>query len=206
MLGLLNKSLTLLAVLQWKCVLGISCPCPWFRPQSSTANLFGFNQSSPWLMVFLSSFFSYMPSFPSLLSFWTLCFIHNFPLFLLISLPFRSPMPLLAISMLILWLCSGNVAHKNLADPRVFPICWLLPLKQTQVSVTVSGNVQQGRPSTSATKGWYPWPNLTGLHEKAIDVAITFLFLTGPVCKIQKHPAQWFPTGSALGPRFLLSH
>lgn len=69
MLGLLNKTLEVFAVLWRNVAPCISCPWPWFRPQSSTANLFGFNQSSTWLMTFpLFPFLKYLLSVNVLVS------------------------------------------------------------------------------------------------------------------------------------------
>lgn len=116
-------SLELLAVLWWKCVLGMSCLCPWFRPQSSTANLFGFNHSSPWLMIFLPflsllifsdiSFLYTLLYCPSWLNTFFYSFLRTLSSYLSTCVHFS--VLVLAISMLMLWLCCGKVVHKHSA-------------------------------------------------------------------------------------------
>lgn len=186
MLGLLNKTLLnkirLLAVLRWKFALRISCPCPWFRPQSSTANLFGFNQSSPWLMIFffLFPFLTCLLSvkFSSHLSLSTQHFVFPPTLSAYLSTCLFFSMLLLAISMLMWWLCFGNFMHKNLADPQTYPI------KQSVGSSHWNSHRFEsllegmgGR--VSLHKGnkrtRYPWPNLTGLYDRAIDVTMALM-------------------------------
>lgn len=108
------RSLEVFAVLWWKFVPRISRPCPWFTPHSWTDNLFGFNQSASWLMIFFSLPFltcllSVIFLFSSLLQLTTLT--HSLLLFRLISLPVSFSMPLFPIYMLMLWLCWGNVAE-----------------------------------------------------------------------------------------------
>lgn len=152
------RSLELLAALQWKFVLRISCPCPWFRPQSSTANLFGFNQSSPWLLIFF-----FMPSVSY--SFFLRCVLENSTLYLFPSLSsylstclfFRG---VRSISMLMLWHVYGNVWHVSYADPYIRQ-----SFRNFTFQSSTDSAFKRGYKRTT-----FPRLNLTGPDEEAINV------------------------------------
>ena len=182
MLGLLNKSWALLAVLQWKCVLGISCPCPWFRPQSSTANLFGFNQSSPWLMmIFLFLFLTcllsdiflfFPPSCPCQLdTFYPVLFIpsHSFVLSTNLSLfPSLCFCHLNANVIAAFWKC----CTQELGWPS-----HLSHISFTWAStIEISGEWAAGSAiHRGKNRTRYPCLTLPGLYEKAVDVTMALM-------------------------------